>query len=141
MPKSDQAWSEGRSEDDTLALRGLLWRRFEGCHDCLSGKSVSPCLVANEDNQDGKSNLIKDVFELILSQSATLNVFDCTQFLGHSLAIFFLHRCHSLFCKLFFDSSLIAQIGLSTNDQAWDAGAVVVDFWEPFLAHIFEGSR
>lgn len=85
-----------------------------------------------------KTHLIENVLQFVLCQGTALDVFDRSQLLGHALAILLPHRCHSLLGQLLLDARLVAQIGLGADDQARDAGAVVVHFGEPFLADVFE---
>jgi hypothetical protein len=40
--------------------------------------------------------------------------------------------------KLLAHVRIVAQIGLGTNDEAGDTGAVVVDFREPLFADVLE---
>jgi hypothetical protein len=61
-----------------------------------------------------------------------------TQLLGHAFTILLLDRSHLLLGQLLTHRGIVAEIGLSANDQARNARAVVVDFREPFLADVFE---
>lgn len=82
--------------------------------------------------------LIKDVLEPGLGKGRTLNVFDSAELLGHALAVLLLYNLHPLPLE-FLDNILIGtQIDLSANNQAGDAGAVVVDLGEPLLADVLK---
>lgn len=83
--------------------------------------------------------LIKDILQLVLGESAALHVFHRAQLFGHFLSVLLSNWCHFLFGQLLLDTGLVPQIGLSTDDQAWHAWAVMVYFLEPFLAHVFKG--
>lgn len=83
--------------------------------------------------------LVKDILQFVLRQSRALNVLDSTELLCHAIAILLTDRLHLLAGELVADVGVIAQIGLGTDDQAGDTGAVVVYFGEPLLADVFEG--
>lgn len=93
--------------------------------------------------------LVKDVLEPLLGQSRALDVLDSTELSGHSLAVFPLDGLHLLLTELAKNGVLLvvalllrwAQIELGTDNQARDTRAVVVDFGEPLLAYVLEGSR
>ena len=84
------------------------------------------------------TNLVKHILKLVLRQSRTLDILDCTQILGHLLAVFFLDRLHFLPCKLLSHTGIVSQIDLSANDKAGYARAMMVHLREPFLSHVFE---
>lgn len=85
--------------------------------------------------------LIKNILQLVLSQGRALDVFDSTQILGHTVTVLLANGLHFLSGKLLPHTRVIAQIGLGTDDQAGNTGAVVVDFREPLLANVFKGRR
>ena len=87
------------------------------------------------------TNLVKNVLELVLRESRTLDVFHCAQLLGHTVSIFLADRLHLLAGKLLADRGIVAKIGLGAHDQAGDTGAVVVHLGEPLLANVLEGGR
>lgn len=82
--------------------------------------------------------LIKHVLELVLSQRAAFDIFHRAQVLGHALAVLAADGAHLLLGKLFAHAGIIPQVDLGTDNQARDAGAVVVDLGEPLLANVFE---
>lgn len=87
------------------------------------------------------SYLVKHILQLILSQSRTFHIFDCTQLFGHPLSIVSLHRLHPLLGKLIFDRRILPEVDLGTNNETWDAGTVMMDFWKPLFANVFERCR
>lgn len=84
------------------------------------------------------SYLVKHILQLILRQSTALDVLDRTQVLGHSLTILSPHRCHLLLGQLLLYAGIVSQIDLCADNEAGDAGAVVMDLGEPFFADVFE---
>lgn len=82
--------------------------------------------------------LIKDILELILCQRRTLNILDSTKLLRHAFTVLLTDRAHLLLRQLLAHAWIIAQIGLSTNNQARNTWAVMVNLWEPLLADVFE---
>ena len=48
---------------------------------------------------------------------------------------------HLLLGQLLANGGVVAQIGLSADNQARDTGAVVVNLGEPFLTNVLEGRR
>lgn len=74
-----------------------------------------------------------------MGQSGALDVFDSTQILGHTITVLLANGRHLLTGELLADTRVVAQIGLGTDDQAGNTGAVVVDFGEPFLANVLKG--
>lgn len=82
--------------------------------------------------------LIKDILELILCQGRTLDVFNSAKFFSHPVTVFLADGGHLLTGELIPDPSIVAQIGLGTDDQAGNTGAVVVDFGEPLFADVLE---
>ena len=82
--------------------------------------------------------LVKHILELVLRKRRALNIFHRTQIFRHTLSILLSHGLHSLLGKLIADLWVVSEIGLRTDDEAGYAGAVVVDFWEPLLAHVLE---
>jgi hypothetical protein len=97
----------------------------------------------------GTTYLVKDVLESLLGQGRALDVLDGTELSGHSFTVLSLDGLHLLLTELAEDGVLLvvalllrwAQIELGTDNQARDTGAVVVDFGEPLLADVLEGSR
>lgn len=82
--------------------------------------------------------LIKDILQLILCQGRTLDVFNSAKFLSHPVTVFLADGGHLLAGELIPDSGIVAQIGLGTDNQAGNTGAVVVDFGEPLFADVLE---
>ena len=74
-----------------------------------------------------------------MGQSRALDVFNSTQILGHTITVFRANGRHLLTGELLADTRVVAQIGLGTDDQAGNTGAVVVDFRKPFLANVLKG--
>jgi hypothetical protein len=85
--------------------------------------------------------LVKHILELVLRQRTAFDVFNRAEVLRHTLAVLSADRGHLLLSKLLSDTGVISQIDLSTDNQAGDAWAVVVDLGEPFLADVFERRR
>ena len=95
---------------------------------------------------DGKANrrgsrtyLVENILELVLGQGRTLDIFNRSQLLGHAISIFFANGLHLLTGKLFANGGVVAKIGLRTDDEARDTGAVVVNLGEPFFANVLKG--
>jgi hypothetical protein len=104
------------SQNDTLLLARLR-RRLQRRHD----------------------RLIEDILQLVLRQRRALHVLDRTKFLRHALAVLLPNGLHLRLRQLLAHLRVVTEIGLCADDQAGDAGAVVVDFGEPFLADVLEG--
>jgi hypothetical protein len=104
------------SQNDTLLLARLR-RRLQSRHD----------------------RLVEDILQLVLRQRRALHVLDCSEFLRHALAVFLPNGLHLRLRQLLAHLRVVAEIGLCADDQAGDAGAVVVHFGEPFLADVLEG--
>lgn len=90
--------------------------------------------------EGGNNCLIKNIFEFILSQGGAFNIFHSAQFFSHPVSVFLANGLHLLAGKLFADSRIVTQIGLGAHDKAGDTRAVVMNFGEPFFAHVFKGS-
>jgi hypothetical protein len=104
------------------------------------------CAAPNKTNRNpslkepqGNTHLIKNILQLILRQRRALHILNSTQLLRHPLAILPPNRAHLLLRQLIAHAGVVAQIGLGADDEAGDAWAVVVDFWEPLFAHVLEG--
>lgn len=118
----------------------LLGGRFEGGDDGL-------VMVVSRGEQNSsmgrkekkKTHLIEDVLELVLRQRRALDVLDGPQLLGHALAVLLADGRHALFLQLIPDLLLVAEIDLRADDEAGYAGAMMVDFGEPFLADVLKG--
>lgn len=82
--------------------------------------------------------LVKDILQFVLRQGRALHVLDRAELLGHPISILLTDWLHFLPGKLLTDTGVIAQIGLGADDETGDAGAVVVDFGEPFFPDVFE---
>jgi hypothetical protein len=82
--------------------------------------------------------LVKDILQLILCQGRTLDVFNSAKFLSHPVTVFLADGGHLLAGELVPHTGIIAQIGLSADDQAGNTGAVMVDFREPLFADVLE---
>lgn len=104
-------------------------------------RGAPPPLQEKRSRQGDITYLIKDILELVLGQRRAFNVFHCTQLPCHLLPILFTHRLHTLLRQLLLYARIIAKIGLRTNDQAWHPRAMVMHFWEPLFADVFERSR
>lgn len=87
----------------------------------------------------GLPYLIKHILELELRQSTALDILDSAELLGHPLAVLPSHGGHLLLGQLLSDAGVVSQIDLGADDEAGDAGAVVVDLGEPLLADVLEG--
>ena len=85
-----------------------------------------------------KAYLIENILQLVLRQGTALDVLDSTQLLSHALAILFPHGGHLLLGKLLPDAAVVPQIDLGADNEAGNAGAVVVNLGEPLLANVFE---
>ena len=98
-----------------------------------AGKAITvPC---------ASSHLVKYVLQLVLCQSAALNVLNGTQGPGHGFAIRLCNRAHLLFCELVLNLLVISQIDLSAHYEARHARAMMVDLWKPFLLYVLERGR
>lgn len=89
-------------------------------------------------NHYNRPYLIENILELVLCQGRALDVLNGAKLSCHPLSVFPLDRRHPLFRQLVLDSIVFSQIDLCTNNQAWHARAVVVNFREPLLAYVFE---
>lgn len=85
------------------------------------------------------AHLIEDVLELVLRERGALDVLDSSQLSCHLLTILSPNRGHLLLAKLLSNAVVIPKIGLGSNDEAGDAGAVVVNFREPLLTDVLKG--
>ena len=85
-----------------------------------------------------KAHLIKYVFELVLRQGRALHILDGIQLPRHPLTVLFPDRLHLLLAQLISYARVVSQIGLCTNDQTRNPGAVVVDFGKPLLSDVLE---
>jgi hypothetical protein len=83
--------------------------------------------------------LVEHVLELILGQSTALHIFDSTELLGHAFTILPPYWRHLLLSELLADARVVAQIDLGADDEAGDAGTVMMNFGEPLLADVLEG--
>ena len=83
--------------------------------------------------------LVEHILQLVLCESTALHILDGAELLGHPLAVLLPHRGHLLFGQLLPHARVVPQIYLGADDQARDAGAVMMDFREPFLADVLEG--
>lgn len=86
----------------------------------------------------GGAYLVKHILQLILRKSTAFDVLNSAEILGHTLAVFPSHGCHLLLGQLFPYALIIAQIDLGADNEARDAGAMVVDLGEPLLANVFK---
>ena len=83
-------------------------------------------------------HLIENILKTLLRQGRALHVFDCTQFPGKMFARLSWNRPLFLPCKRLYDSTVISQIDLRPDDEAWYPRAVMVHLWEPLLLDVFE---
>lgn len=91
--------------------------------------------------KDKRTNLVKNILQLVLRQSRAFDILDSTQLLRHPVAILLAHRLHLLLGQFLAHSRVISQIRLGPDDQARNTGAVVVDFREPFFPHVLKRGR
>lgn len=117
-------------------------RGLQSSNDGLEGK-VSGGFLFIEETKDRKgcSNttyLVKHILELVLRQRTALDVFNRAEVLCHTLTILSADRGHLLLGKLLSDAGVISQIDLGSDNEAGNAGAVVVNLGEPLLADVFE---
>ena len=121
----------------------LLWWWFQGSHNGLVSKGQSTTLgfLFQERGRERESYLIKDVFKFVLRQGRALNVLDGAQIFSHTLTVLLTHRLHSLFCQLLSHLRVITKIRLSTDDQAGNTRAVMMNLRKPFLANVLKRSR
>jgi hypothetical protein len=82
--------------------------------------------------------LVKYILELVLRQSTALDVFNRAEVLCHTLTVLSADWGHLLLGKLLSDAGVISQIDLGSDNEAGNAGAVVVNLGEPLLANVFE---
>ncbi|KFY83036.1 hypothetical protein V498_08329, partial [Pseudogymnoascus sp. VKM F-4517 (FW-2822)] len=71
--------------------------------------------------------------------SRALDVLDSAKLLCHTLPIFPPNRRHLLLAELIANALVVAEIGLRADDEAGNAGAVMMHLWKPLLAHVLEG--
>lgn len=86
----------------------------------------------------GFAYLVENVFELVLRQGTALDVLNRAQVLRHPLTILLPYRLHLLLRQLLPYAGVIPQIDLCPDDEAGDAGAVVVHLGEPFLPDVLK---
>ncbi|KFY37366.1 hypothetical protein V494_04780, partial [Pseudogymnoascus sp. VKM F-4513 (FW-928)] len=113
-------------QHQALPMLLLRRRRLKSSHNGLKGGGSSISTAFTKKREDG-----------ILGRA--LDVFHGAQLLGHALAVLATHGAHLLLHQLLADAGVVAEIGLGADDEAGDAGAVVVHFGEPLFAHVFEG--
>lgn len=82
--------------------------------------------------------LVKNILQLVLGQSRTLNIFNSAELLRHAVAVFFTNRLHLLPGELLPHAGVVAQIGLGADDKTGHTGAVVVHLREPLFADVLE---
>ena len=83
--------------------------------------------------------LVENILQLVLRQSAAFHIFNRTELLCHPLAIFPPNRGHLLLGKLFPDARIVSQIDLGSDNEARNAGTVVVNLGKPLLSYVLEG--
>lgn len=104
----------------------------------------TPAALQAKWNRQGEGDmtyLIKDILELVLGQRRAFDIFHRAQLPCHLLTILFTHWLHALLRQLLLYARILAKIGLRTNDQTWYPRAMVMHFWEPLFADVFERSR
>ena len=84
------------------------------------------------------AHLIEHILQLVLGQRRAFNIFDSTEVLGHPFAVLLPYGRHPLLGELLFDRRVLSKIDLGPNNQAGNAGTVVVDLWEPLLSDVFK---
>lgn len=84
--------------------------------------------------------LVENILQLKLRKRTAFDVLDSVQLLSHALAVFPPNRRHLLLHELFFDTGVISQVDLGTDNEAGNPGAVVVNLGEPFLSDVFKRS-
>lgn len=89
-------------------------------------------------NRISQTHLVENVLQALLRQSRALNVLDGAQLAGQLLALLSHNRPLLRPRELLHDAGIVAQIDLGSNDQAGHAGAVVVNFREPFFFDVFK---
>lgn len=124
---------QGQEQVHTLRFLGL--GRLKSRYNCLL---LTLAHSGNPNKTIHKTYLIEDILQLELSQGRALDVLDSAQVLRHPLAILFPHRLHLLLTKLLAHLRVVAQIGLSADDETRHAGAVVVDLGEPLFSHVLK---
>lgn len=133
--------ADGLQHHALMLLRLCCCGRFQGRHNRLRKQAIVSFYPKGRAVSSGEpcAYLVKHVLEFVLRQGTALDVLDRAQLLGHTLAVFFSYGLHLLLCQLVLDTLVFPQIDLCANYEAWNAGAVVVDLGEPFLADVFEG--
>ena len=84
------------------------------------------------------SYLVEHILQLVLGECRALNILYRPQVFSHALTILLSYWLHPLFCQLFADAGIIAEIRLRTDDQARNAWTMVVHLWEPFFTDVLE---
>ena len=121
--------------------------RFECCNDCLMKNERSSQHIYCRTREDGKglrcstkvrSYLVEYVFQLVLCQSAALNVLHRSKRPGHGFTVGLGDGGHLLFCELFLDLIIVSQVHLGSHNQTRHTRAVVVDLGEPLLLYVLE---
>lgn len=84
------------------------------------------------------NGFIEDILKSSLSQCRALYVLDGVEVLRQVLTLLRGDRLLALLRQLLNHSGIIAQIYLSTNDEAGNTGTVVPDFGKPFLLDVLE---
>ena len=67
-------------------------------------------------NETSFSYLVEHIFQLVLGERRALNILHGAQVFCHTLTVLLSDWLHPLFCELFADAGVIAQIRLRTND-------------------------
>jgi len=84
------------------------------------------------------THLIEDVLQTPLSQGRALHKLDGSQLLSQSFTLLCCDGPLLLSGELLDDSLVIPQIDLRSYDETGDSGAMVVNFWEPFLLDVLK---
>ena len=87
---------------------------------------------------DGTDGFVKDVLEALLGEGRALDVLDGAELPGQPLALLAGDRPLLLPLELLEHLGVVPEIDLRADDEARDAGTVVVDLGEPLLLHVLK---
>jgi hypothetical protein len=84
------------------------------------------------------AHLIKHILQTLLRQSRTFDIFDSPEFSSEPFTLITSNWTLLLSSKFLYDLCVVPEIDLCPDDEARDAGTMVVDFWEPFFFDVFK---
>lgn len=90
-------------------------------------------------SRGGRTDLVKNVLQALLREGRAFDVLDSAELPSELLALLRSHWPLLLPRQLLQHLRIIPKIDLSADDEARNTRAVVVNLWEPFFFHVFEG--